>query len=94
MEQVAAAGDGAGERGGVFHRPDRDFDREAGEVTAVAGGPRQNPHRMALAQQHARYRGPDKPGCAGYEAQPDGKGHAAPPIRHSSHLQQAVPLSV
>ena len=50
MKQVAAAGDGAGERGGVLHSADGDLDREVGQVAAVAGGPRQYPHLLAGPQ--------------------------------------------
>ena len=40
MKQVAAAGDCAGERGGVLHRADSDLDRKVGKVATIAGGPR------------------------------------------------------
>ncbi len=84
VEQVPAAGDGAGERGRILHRALGDFYRQAGEVAAVAARAGQHPHATAAVQQCPRHRRADEPGRPGDEAQARRERHCRYALRKGS----------
>ena len=74
VHDIAAPGGGAGERGGIGQVAGHDLGVEPVQVAPVAGGPRQQPQRVAAARQGARDGGADEAGGAG-----DQGGHASVP---------------
>ena len=67
MGEMAAAGHGAGQRGGVGQVAGDDFHVEAGQVAPVAGRAEHHPHPVAARQHGARHGGADEAGGSRYQ---------------------------
>ena len=67
MGEVAATGDGAGERGGVGQVAGDDLHVQAGQVRPVAGRADHHPDLVAARQEHPRDSGADEAGRSRYQ---------------------------